>query len=144
MTVGRILLISSLAFPLIWGSFIFSGLQCQTVDPSFCRVENCTIRALRRGVKEINGRVRLFKLPVDNVTVNQYDNFMFIYYNIQNFYRFAQNYYVAATVNTHCISLTSMDVTFGKLNDGTQQPLPCSRYFDLKNTQTSITAVPTM
>lgn len=74
MTVGRILLISSLAFPLIWGSFIFSGLQCQTVDPSFCRVENCTIRALRRGVKEINGRVRLFKLPVDNVTVNQGDN----------------------------------------------------------------------
>lgn len=121
-TVVQILLIFSLAIHLIWGSIIFTGLQCQTVDPSFCAIDNCTFRPVRRGVKEINGRVRLLKVPIDNVTVNQGENstiYSYIYRNILDFYRFVQKYYVEATVDTNCIVLTLMDVSFGKINDGT-------------------------
>lgn len=69
-TVGQLLMIFSFAISLVSGGIIFSGLECHTVDPSFCTIINCIVKPLGRGLKEINARVRLLKVPVDNVTVS--------------------------------------------------------------------------
>lgn len=68
-SVGQIAFVISLAIPLIWGGFRFAGLECRAVDPAFCAFVNCTMKPVSRGVKEINGAIRLLKVPIDNITV---------------------------------------------------------------------------
>ncbi|XP_064540406.1 uncharacterized protein LOC135429857 [Drosophila montana] len=49
--------------------FKLTGLECQAVDPKFCAFENCIIKPVSRGIKEINGKVKLLQVPVDNITI---------------------------------------------------------------------------
>jgi len=54
-----------------WGTLLrVTGLECHVVDPTFSRFENCVLKPVRRGVKELNMVVRLLQLPVTNVSVS--------------------------------------------------------------------------
>nr|XP_032292006.1 uncharacterized protein LOC6636425 isoform X1 [Drosophila virilis] len=49
--------------------FTLTGLECQVVDPKFCAFENCIIKPVSRGIKEINGKIILLQVPVNNISV---------------------------------------------------------------------------
>lgn len=126
-SVCQIALIITLAIPLIWGGFRFTGLDCRAVDPTFCAFVNCTIKPIKRGVKEINGAVRLLKVPVDNITVKTLTIYPALCTtNIFHLCRFAPRSFDAATVNTPCTVSISMVVNFGLPNGGTLWPLQCT------------------
>ncbi|KAH8299644.1 hypothetical protein KR044_004111, partial [Drosophila immigrans] len=46
-----------------------TGIHCQVVDPLFLKFENCVIKPVNRDVKELNMVIRVFQLPVNNVTI---------------------------------------------------------------------------
>ncbi|EDW57313.2 uncharacterized protein [Drosophila virilis] len=49
--------------------FTLTGLECQVVDPKFCAFENCIIKPVSRGIKEINGKIILLQVPVNNISI---------------------------------------------------------------------------
>jgi len=50
-----------------------TGLECHVVDPTFCGFENCVVKPVSRGVKELSMAVRLYQLPVTNISVSAYE-----------------------------------------------------------------------
>ncbi|XP_033149242.1 uncharacterized protein LOC117134726 [Drosophila busckii] len=47
----------------------YTGLKCQSVDTTYCIIEHCVMKPMRRGVKQVTGVVKLLKLPVSNISL---------------------------------------------------------------------------
>ncbi|XP_030560387.1 uncharacterized protein LOC115762358 [Drosophila novamexicana] len=58
------LLLFLAATPTGSARFKLTGLECQALDPKFCAFENCVIKPVSRGIKEINGKIILLQVPI--------------------------------------------------------------------------------
>ncbi|XP_061396021.1 uncharacterized protein LOC133331657 [Musca vetustissima] len=48
----------------------FTNIKCQTFHPEFATFEECHLKVIRRGVIGLNVYVKLWQLPVNNISIN--------------------------------------------------------------------------
>ncbi|XP_075167905.1 uncharacterized protein LOC142240071 [Haematobia irritans] len=81
----------------VYNELRFTNIKCEELDRDFATFEKCRLKMVKRGIVALNVHVKLFKLPVTNVTVsfslwkkvNGYRPFL---YNVtEDFCRFQRN-----------------------------------------------------
>ncbi|XP_073811934.1 uncharacterized protein [Musca autumnalis] len=48
----------------------FTNIKCQTFHPEFATFEKCNLKVIGRGIIGLNVYVKMWHLPVDNISVN--------------------------------------------------------------------------
>lgn len=54
----------------------FTNIKCAAFHPDFATFQQCQLKVIARGVIGLNVHVKLWQLPVNNISVRIYDNFL--------------------------------------------------------------------
>uniref|UniRef100_A0A1I8Q0N2 MD-2-related lipid-recognition domain-containing protein n=1 Tax=Stomoxys calcitrans TaxID=35570 RepID=A0A1I8Q0N2_STOCA len=53
-----------------WGELRFTNLKCNEFHKEFATFEECRLKMVKRGLVALNLHVKLYQLPVNNISVN--------------------------------------------------------------------------